>query len=104
MTKSNDAYQNNMNELWNFIRENPKLVGIGIVGNKGFDLLSALADIREQLPDNPTSAAGMIDSVASLLVASATGHGQEFIEEILVQEAMFHFDDSIKEVLDEEPK
>jgi hypothetical protein len=39
--------------------------------------------------------------LAGVLLAASQGDGEQIIEEVLVQEAMFKFDDNIREVLDE---
>ncbi len=46
----------------------------------------------------------MLTMLAAVLVSSEAGHGDEIVEEVLVQEAMMDFDEQAKEILNERPE
>jgi predicted transposase YdaD len=46
----------------------------------------------------------MLTMIATVIVAAATGSGNETIEELLVAEAMHKFDTEAKEILNERPE
>jgi hypothetical protein len=46
----------------------------------------------------------MLTMLAAVLVSSEAGHGDEIVEEVLVQEAMMDFEEQAKEILNERPE
>jgi len=103
MTESTSASQPvNKEDIWDYIRDNPRILGLPISENNGLDLLSALRDIWVEMPTNPKAASEMLTIMVSVILASIMGHGEEAVEEVLVQDAMFNFDKKAKKVLDEE--
>jgi len=91
-------------QLWDFIGENKRLVGLQISNGQGLDILNALRDIYVTIDDDPNSAMKMLSLLATVIYASSIGEGQQFTDEIQVAAAMEQFDSSMKEMLDEEPK
>ncbi len=100
MSESINVFQGN-DEFWNYVKENPRLVGIPVTDNKGLDLLSALRDVREAYQKNLEMGDTMLTMLGSLLAGIANGEGEEMLEEVIVSEAMVGFDKHLKEVLDE---
>ena len=99
MTESDDA---SINEVWTFIKDNPRILGFNVTEEKVLDLLGALAEIHYALNNKDIEHAQlMLTSVATALVAGVTGAGDEVVEEIMVAEAMQDFDDSLKGLLSE---
>jgi hypothetical protein len=99
MSGLEDASLNN--EVWDFIKENPKILGLPISDKQGLDLLSAMRDVYIELDVNVESAKRMMTMLAGVLIAASQGEGDKIIEEVLVQEAMFHIDDNLKDILNE---
>lgn len=89
------------NEVWDFIKDHPRILGVPISDKKGLDLLNAMRDIYVELDVNVDSAKRMLTMLAGVLIATSQGEGDKIIEEVLVQEAMFHIDDNIKDILNE---
>ncbi len=89
------------NEVWDYIKDNPLILGLPISDNKGLDLLSAMRDIYLEIDKDNTKARVLLTLLATVLVASAQGDGEEVIEEVLVQDAMFNLDKELKGVLDQ---
>lgn len=99
MTESEDASVNN---VWEFIAKNPRILGFNVTEEKVLDLLGALAGVFYALEEEDIELAKMmLTSVATALVAGVTGSGDEVVEEIMVAEAMQDFDDSLKGLLSE---
>lgn len=88
-------------KVWDYIGENPLILGLPISDNKGLDLLSAMRDVYLEMDKDIYKAKVLLTLLASVLVASAQGDGDEVIEEVLVQDAMFNLDKELKGVLDE---
>ena len=103
MSESENVWETD-EELWNFIGENKRLVGLQISNGQGLDILNALRDIYVTVDDDPNSAMKMLSLLATVIYASSIGEGQQFTDEIQVAAAMEQFDSSMKEMLDEEPK
>jgi hypothetical protein len=99
MNELEDVSSNN--EVWDFIKDHPRILGVPISDKKGLDLLSAMRDIYVELDVNVDSAKRMLTMLAGVLIATSQGEGDKIIEEVLVQEAMFHIDDNIKDILNE---
>lgn len=100
MKESEDVFQNS-EPVWEFVKNHPRAIGIPISNKKGLDLLNAMRDIYLEMDSNVDNAKAMLTMLAGVLIATANGDGEEIIEEVLVQEAMFKFDDNIKDILDE---
>lgn len=99
MTESEDASVSN---VWEFVQQNPRILGFNVTNEKVLDLLGALLQIHLELKQrNYREADIMLTSVATALVAGVTGSGDEVVEEIMIAEAMEDFDESLKEVLNE---
>jgi len=100
MNESENVYQAD-ETVWDIVKNNPRALGIPISDKKGLDILNALRDIYIENQTNPKAANNMLTMLAGVLLAAAQGDGDKIIEEVLVQEAMFKFDENIREVLDE---
>jgi hypothetical protein len=103
MSESENVWETD-EELWNFIGENKRLVGLQISNGQGLDILNALRDIYITVDDDPKSAMRMLSLLATVIYASSIGEGQQFTDEIQVAAAMEQFESSMKEILSEEPK
>ena len=90
--------------VWEFIKDNPRIIGLPVSDKQGLDLLNALRDVDEMLFKDQEMAHKMLTMIATVIVAAATGSGNETIEEILVAEAMHKFDIEAKEILNERPE
>lgn len=85
--------------IWDYIKENPRLIGVPLSDNKGLDILNALRDIWTlKTVDAKNSGLTLL---AEVLLAAAEGKGNQMVEEVLVQEAMIDIDDNLRMVLDE---
>lgn len=91
----------NITDVWEFIKENPKVIGIPLSERKGLDLLSALRDVYETNKTNHDAAQNLLTLLANVLVASAQGDGEAIVEEVIVQDAMMDLDKSLKGILNE---
>jgi hypothetical protein len=100
MNESNDASTSN-EEVWDYIKENPKMIGLPLTNTKGIDLLSALRDVYIQTKKNPEIGMNLLTILANFLVAAAQGDAEEFIEEVTVLDLMSNLDTELKRVLDE---
>jgi len=86
-------------DIWEYIKDNPRLIGIPLSDNKGLDILNALRDIWE-LKTVEAKNSGL-KVLAEVMLAAAEGKGNQIVEEVLVQEAMIDIDDNLRMVLDE---
>ena len=93
----------NIEEFWEFVGENKKLLGVAISETEGLDLLNALRDIYICLDENTEDAKKMLTLLATILLSTSQGDNK-FINDIKVEAAMQKFDTSIREILDEKPK
>lgn len=91
-------------DFWDFVGQNRRLVGISVSDGQGLDILNALRDIYITMDEEPDSAKRMLTLLATVIYASSIGEGRQFTDEIQVMSAMEQFDNSIKEILDEESK
>ena len=91
-------------DFWEFVGDNRKLVGIAISDGQGLDILNALKDIYTTIEKEPESAMRMLTLLGTVIYASSIGEGKQFTDEIQVVSAMEQFDNSIKEILDEESR
>jgi hypothetical protein len=103
MSESENVWETD-EDLWNFVAENKRLVGLQISDGQGLDILNALRDIYVTIEEDPNSAMKMLTLLATVIYASSIGEGQQFTDEIQVASAMEQFDSSMKEMLSEEPK
>jgi hypothetical protein len=104
MNESENAFLNNNEEVWDFIKEHPRYIGIPISNNKGLDILNALRDVWIANKTSQEKANNMLTMLAAVLVSAEAGHGDEIVEEVLVQEAMMDFEEQAKEILNERPE
>ena len=91
-------------DFWDFVGQNRRLVGISVSDGQGLDILNALRDIYITMDEEPDSAKRMLTLLATVIYASSIGEGRQFTDEIQIMSAMEQFDNSIKEILDEESK
>jgi hypothetical protein len=104
MSESENAFLNNGEEVWEFIKEHPRYIGIPISNSKGLDILNALRDVWVTNKTSQEKANSMLTMLAAVLVSAEAGHGNKIIEEVLVQEAMMDFEEQAKEILNERPE
>jgi hypothetical protein len=91
-------------EFWDFVGENKQMVGLAISDGQGLDILNALRDVYVTIEKEPESAMRMLTLLGTVIYASSIGEGKQFTDEIQVVSAMEQFDNSIKEILDEESR
>jgi len=103
MEKSENAWEDEeqFSGVWDYINENPRIMGLPLSENKGIDLLSALHDVYRAIGLDPQAARMLLTLLANVLVAAAQGDGEEVVEEVIVQEAMLQIDKKLKEIIDE---
>jgi hypothetical protein len=100
VSESANVFQDN-DEFWDYVKDNPRIIGIPVSEHKGLDLLSALRDVREAYKKDPNMGDTMLTLLGSLLAGVANGEGDEMVEEVIVSEAMINVDKELKKVLDE---
>ena len=100
MSESSDASTSN-EEVWDYIEQNPRIIGLPITDSKGIDLLSALRDVYMHTKKDPELGLNLLTILANFLVASAQGEAQEFIDEVTVIELTSDLDTELRKVLDE---
>ena len=100
MKKSENYYPDN-NSFWDYVKNNPGIMGLPISESKGLDLLNALRDIREAYIKDAEQGDTMLTLLGALLVGAVEGHGDMMVEEVIVSEAMAKFDCQIKGILNE---
>jgi hypothetical protein len=103
MSELENAWESD-EDFWDFVGQNRRLVGISVSDGQGLDILNALRDIYITMDEEPDSAKRMLTLLATVIYASSIGEGRQFTDEIQVMSAMEQFDNSIKEILDEESK
>ncbi len=101
MRKSDDASYDSEPDVWGYIRENPRIMGLPLSDSKAIDICTALLDVYETLNKDPEAAKTLLGLLATVLVGSAEGQGKEVIEEVMVIEAMQDIDRRLKGILDE---
>lgn len=101
MKESENASYDNEPDVWNYIKNNPRIMGLQLSDSKGIDICTVLLDIYETLNVDPEGAKTLLSLLATVLVGSAEGHGKEVIEEVMVIEAMQDIDRRLKGILDE---
>jgi hypothetical protein len=100
VSESANVFRDN-DEFWEYVKENPRIIGIPVSEHKGLDLLSALRDVREAYKKDPAIGDSMLTILGTLLAGVANGDGDEMVEEVIVSEAMSNVDKELKKVLDE---
>ena len=103
MKKSENAWEDNeeFEKVWDYIGENPLIMGLPISESKGIDILSALRDVYMHTKQDPQVGLNLLTILANFLVASAQGDAQEFIDEVTVIELTSDLDTELRKVLDE---
>jgi hypothetical protein len=102
MSESENASMNaDQTAVWDYIRDNPRILGLPLSEKKGIDLLTALRDVYETTNQNTEAGMLLLTVLANVLVAAAQGEGDEVIEEVTVIESMLDFDKEVRKVLDE---
>ena len=101
MKESESASYDDEVDVWDYIRDNPMLMGLPISETKGIDILAALRDIYVALGNDVTQSKTLLSLLATVLVGAAEGQGKEVMEEVIVIEAMQTLDDELEEWLDE---
>jgi hypothetical protein len=104
MSESLNASAENEDTVWEYIKDHPRILGLPVSDKQGLDLLNALRDVAEMIHKDQDMAHKMLTMIATVVVAAATGSGNETIEELLVAEAMHNFDKETKEILNERPE
>ena len=94
--------ENVSSNIWDYIKEHPKIIGLPIADDTGLDILNAMRDVHDRILDNPEVAADMLTMLAGVILATAQGNGKEVLDEVIVASAMHEFDNGVKEVLNEE--
>jgi len=92
---------NDIYAIWDYVRDNSKIMGIPVSEHKGLDLLSALRDVYKTIDVDPKAAQTLLTLLANVLVATSQGNGDAIVEEVIVQESMQQLDDQLKGLLDE---
>ena len=102
MKKSENVWEGEkFEEVWDFIKENPLIMGVPISESKGIDLLTVLRDIYQASKVSSQQAQTLLTVLAHVLVAAAQGDGEQVVEEVIVSSAMIDIDTSLKEILNE---
>jgi predicted lipid-binding transport protein (Tim44 family) len=104
MSESPDASVPNEDDVWQYIKDHPRILGLPVSDKQGLDLLNALRDVAEMIHQDQEMAHKMLTMIATVIVAAAAGEGNETIEELLVAEAMHNFEKETKEILSEKPE
>jgi hypothetical protein len=104
MNESENVFLNNGEDIWDFIKDNPRYMGIPISEKQGLDILNALRDVWVMNKIDTDKANQMLTMLAAVLVSAHEGHGEKIVEEVLVQEAMIDFEQQAKEILNERPE
>lgn len=100
MSESKNVFQDN-DEFWEFVKENPRVLGIPVSEEKGLDLLNALRDIRQAYLKDVKIGDTMLTLLGTILAGIANGDGEQMIEDVIVSEAMVDIDTSLQEILNE---
>jgi hypothetical protein len=100
MTESEDVSANAA-EMWEYIKNNKRIIGFPLSDNSGLDILNALKDVHDSIDEDPEGAKKMLTLIVTVMLSAVSGHGDEVVSEIQVTSAMENFDESIKEILDE---
>jgi hypothetical protein len=101
MKESENASYNEEPDVWEYIENNPRIMGLPLSDDKAIDICSALRDIYMTLQENTEAGIELLSLLATVLVGAAEGQGNEVIEEVAVIEAMRNFDHRLRGILDE---
>lgn len=88
-------------DIWEYVKNNKQLIGFPLSDNSGLDILSALADVYENIDKDPTGSKKMLTLIVTVMLSAISGEGDKVVSEIRVSSAMENFDESIKEILNE---
>jgi hypothetical protein len=101
MKESNESSHNDNSELemWDYIRDNPRIAGIPISENKGLDILNALRDVWVLKTTKEKNIA--LTVLADVILSTVTDLRSAVLDEVLVQEAMLTIDEDIEGILNE---
>jgi hypothetical protein len=99
MNESESASLNE--EVWDYVKEHPRLLGLPMGNNAGLDILGAMSDIHKTIQLDPKAAADMLTLLAGVILAATQGDGEEILNEVIVAEAMHNFDKETKDILGE---
>ena len=81
MSESSESYLKE--NIWDYIKEHPRLIGIPLSDNKGLDILNALRDIY--VLKTVESKNSGLTLLAEVILAAAEGKGNQIVEDVLVQ-------------------
>ena len=87
--------------MWDYIKENKKLMGIPLTNNSGLDILNVLRDVYESIDVDTEDAKRKLTLVATIILSAVNGDADVIVNEIKVKSAMENFDNSITEILNE---
>jgi hypothetical protein len=87
--------------MWDYIRDNRKILGIPLTNSSGLDILNVLRDVYESIDKDTEDAKRKLTLVATIILSAANGDADTIVNEIRVKSAMENFDDSITEILNE---
>jgi hypothetical protein len=89
--------------FWEHLEHLDFAIAIPVSDTRMLDIVGALHDIYDTLVKGDIDDAKMCTTaLAAILVASKYGKAEEVWEEFSIKEAMFNFDDHMKEILNEE--
>ena len=94
--------ENVSSDIWNYIKNNPQIVGLPIAGDTALDVLNAMRDVHDKILDDPEIAAEMLTMLAGIILSTTQGNGKEILDEVIVASAMHEFDKGVKGILNEE--
>jgi hypothetical protein len=89
--------------MWDYIRDNRKILGIPLTNSSGLDILNVLRDVYLTIDEDTEDAKRKLTLVATIILSAANGDADTIVNEIRVKSAMENFDDSITEILNEKP-
>jgi len=87
--------------MWEYIKDNKKLLGVPLTNSSGLDILNVLRDIYETIDEDTEDAKRKLTLVATLMLSAVNGDADVIVNEIRVKSAMENFDNSITEILNE---
>lgn len=94
--------ENVSSDIWDYIKNHPKIVGLPIAGDTALDVLNAMRDVHEKILDDPEIAAEMLTMLAGIILSTTQGNAKEILDEVIVASAMHEFDKGVKGILNEE--
>jgi hypothetical protein len=66
MKESENASYDNQPEVWDYIRENPRIMGLPLSDSKAIDICTALLDVYETLVKDPEAAKTLLSLLATV--------------------------------------